>query len=244
MSHQLTFNLRLKDGSSFSNFLAGPNRELLEQLRTAVVTAATQSSAKGTILYLWGPQGSGKSHLLLAACRLAQELGLAPVYVPLADVVELSPSLLEDVEAASLVCLDDVERTARLPEWEAALFTLAERLLAASGMLVIGACAPPDRIGLRLPDLISRLAWGATYAMQPLSDTEKLEAVQLRAHHRGFDMPEDVARYILNRYPRDLRSLFDLLERIDQASLAEQRRVTIPFLRELEEAIRENTETA
>lgn len=244
MSHQLTFNLRLKDASSFSNFLAGPNREVLEQLRIAVVTAATQSSATGTMLYLWGPEGSGKSHLLQAACRLAQELGLALVYVPLADVMQLSPSLLEDVEAASLVCLDDVERTACHPEWEAALFTLAERMRSAAGVLVIGARAPPDRLGLRLPDLVSRLAWGTTYAMQPLSDAEKLEAVRLRAHHRGFEMPEEVARYILNRYPRDLHTLFELLDRIDQASLAEQRRVTIPFLRELEEASRVNTEIA
>lgn len=243
MSHQLSLNLRLKDGSSFGNFFPGPNREVLEQLRASVVTAATRASATASVLYLWGPGGSGKSHLLQAACRLAQELGLAPVYVPLADVVELSPSLLEGVEAAPLVCLDDVECTARLPEWEVALFTLAERMRAAGGMLVIGACAPPDLIGLRLPDLVSRLAWGATYAMQPLDDTDKLEAVRLRAHHRGFDMPEDVARYILNRYPRDLPTLFDLLDRIDQVSLAEQRRVTIPFLRDLEVASRENTET-
>jgi DnaA family protein len=80
--------------------------------------------------------------------------------------------------------------------------------------------------------------------MQPLSDAQKLEAVRLRAQHRGLEMPEDVARYILSRYPRDLRSLFDLLDRIDEASLAEQRRVTIPFLRHLEESGSKNAETA
>lgn len=244
MNHQLALNIRLKDGSSLSNFLAGPNREVLEQVRAAVMTAATQTSTATTILYLWGPEGSGKSHLLQAACRLAQELGLTPAYAPLADVMALSPSLLEGFELASLVCLDDVERTANRPEWETALFAIAERLRAVGGVLMVGACAPPDRIGLRLPDLVSRLAGGVTYAMQPLNDAEKLEAVRLRACHRGFDMPEDVARYILNRYPRDLRTLFALLDRIDQASLAEQRRVTIPFLRDLEETIRVNTETA
>ncbi len=244
MSHQLPLNLRLKDGSSFSNFLAGSNREVLEQLRAAVVTAATRASATATMLFLWGPEGSGKSHLLQAACRLAQELGLAPVYVPLTDVVELAPSLLEGVEEAPLVCLDDVERATGRADWEAALFALVERMRNAGGVGIIAASAPPDRLGLRPPDLVSRLAGGATYAMQPLSDTEKLEAVRLRAHHRGFDMPEDVARYILNRYPRDLHTLFNLLDRIDRVSLTQQRRVTIPFLRDLEEASRENTETA
>ncbi len=243
MSHQLSLNLRLKDASSFGNFLPGPNREALEQLRAAVVKAATQASTSASMLYLWGAEGSGKTHLLQAACRLAQELGIAPVYMPLADVVALTPSLLEGVEAAPLVCLDDVERAAGRAEWESALFSLVERMRAAGGMLVIGAIAPPDRLGLRLPDLVSRLAWGAAYALQPLDDTQKLETVRLRAQHRGFEMPEDVARYILSRYPRDTHSLFDLLDRIDQASLAQQRRVTIPFLRRLEEMGRESAET-
>ena len=244
MSHQLSLNLRLKDASSFGNFLSGPNREALEQLRAAVVTAATSDKASVPMMYLWGAEGSGKTHLLQAACRLAQELGIAPVYMPLAEVVSLTPSLLEGVEAAPLVCLDDVESAAGLTEWESALFSLVERLRAGGGMLVVGALAPPDRLGLRLPDLASRLAWGTVYAMQPLDDAQKLEAVRLRARHRGFDMPEDVARYILSRYPRDLPSLFGLLDRIDQASLAQQRRVTIPFLRRLEELSRENAETA
>lgn len=240
MSRQLSLNLRLKDASSFGNFLAGPNREALEQLRAAVVRAATQTDARPTMIYLWGAEGAGKTHLLQAACRLAQELGIAPAYLPLAEVVALGPSLLEGIEQTPLVCLDDVERVAGKPEWETALFSLVERLRAARGMLAVAAAAPPDRLGLKLPDLASRLAWGATYAMQPLSDAQKLEAVRLRAQHRGFEMPEDVARYILSRYPRDLVSLFNLLDRIDEASLAQQRRVTIPFLRQLEEMGREN----
>ncbi|GAB4511790.1 MAG: DnaA regulatory inactivator Hda [Sulfuricaulis sp.] len=244
MSHQLSLNLRLKDASSFGNFLSGPNREALEQLRASVVKAATQANTAASMLYLWGAEGSGKTHLLQAACRLVQELGIAPAYVPFSDVVVLTPSLLEGIEAMPLVCLDDIERIVSRPEWESALFSLVERLRAAGGMLVIGASAPPDRLGLRLPDLVSRLAWGTVYALQPLDDVQKLEAVRLRAQHRGFEMPEDVARYILSRYPRDLHSLFDLLDRIDQTSLAQQRRVTIPFLRHMEEMGRENTETA
>lgn len=234
MSHQLSLNLRLKDGSSFSNFLPGSNREALDRLRAAVVAAATREKASEQAMFLWGAESGGKTHLLQAACRLAQELGIAPVYVPLAEAAALSPSLLESVEQAPLVCLDDAERIAGRPEWEAALFSLIERLRAAGGTLIAAASAPPARLGLRLPDLTSRLAWGAVYALQPLSDAEKLEAVRLRARNRGFEMPEDVARYILSRYPRDMHSLFDLLDRIDRASLAHQRRVTIPFLRELE----------
>lgn len=234
MSQQLSLNLRLKDGSSFSNFLAGPNREAFERLRSAVVAAAGDE-ASAQMIFLWGADGTGRSHLLQAACRLAQELGSAPLYVPLADAAELSPSLLESAETAPLVCLDDVERIAGKPEWEMALFTLTERLRAAGGTLIGAASSPPARLGLRLPDLTSRLAWGTVYALEPLSDAEKLEAIRLRARNRGFDMPEEVVQYILSRYPRDLRSLFDLLDRIDRASLVQQRKVTIPFLRRLED---------
>ena len=159
---------------------------------------------------------------------------MTPVYVPLAEAAELSPSLLEDAEKAPLVCLDDMESIAGRTDWEAALFSLTERMRAAGGLQVCAANVPPGRLGLRLPDLTSRLAWGTVYSLQSLGDAEKLEAVRLRAHNRGFDMPEDVVQYILSRYPRDMRSLFDLLDRIDRASLTHQRRVTIPFLRELE----------
>ena len=234
MSEQLSLNLRLKDASSFSNFLPGSNREALDRLRAAVVATATQDKTSEPALFLWGADGVGKTHLLQAACRLAQELGAVPLYVPLADAAGLSPLLLESAEHISLVCLDDLERIAGNAEWETALFSLVERLRHTGGMLVAAASLPPTRLGLRLPDLASRLAWGAVYALQPLSDAEKLEAMQLRARNRGFEMAEDVARYILSRYPRDLHSLFDLLDRIDRASLAHQRRVTIPFLRELE----------
>jgi len=235
MSAQLSLNLRLKDGSSFSNFLPGANREVLNCLRTAVVTAAVPQKSPPAMIFLWSADGMGKSHLLQAACRLVQELGIAPVYVPLREVVELSPALLESGEQAPLVCLDDVERIAGRAEWETALFSLVERVRSTAGTLIAAGAAPPARLGLRLPDLASRLTAATVYALQPLNDAEKLEAVRLRAHNRGFEMPEDVARYILSRYPRDMLSLFSLLDRIDRASLVHQRRVTIPFLRDLEE---------
>ncbi len=234
MTRQLPLNLRLKDSSSFENYLPAGNRAVFEHLRNALVALA-QGRVVEPVLFLHGPAGSGRTHLLQAACRAAQAAGRTTMYVALGEP-DIAPALLEDLERHALVCLDDVERIAGRTDWEATLFALAERLRAAGGMLLAAGARPPRELGLKLPDLVTRLGWGPVYALAPLTDDEKLEALRLRARNRGLDLPEEVARYILARYPRDLDSLFGLLDRLDSASLAEQRRLTIPFLRRFEDS--------
>lgn len=233
MSRQLPLNLRLKDGSSFENYLSGGNATAVEHLRGALTRLARGEKGE-PVLFLHCPAGTGRTHLLQAACREAHHAGLGAMYVPLGEA-DIAPALLENLEGVALVCLDDVERIAGNEEWEQALFALVERLRVAGGMLIAAGARPPRELGLGLPDLATRLGWGAVYALRPLDDTDRIGAVQLRASNRGLEMPDDVARYILARYPRDLDSLFALLDRLDTASLAEQRRLTIPFLRKIEE---------
>ena len=227
---QLPLNLRLRDASSFENFLPGRNREARERLQS-ILSAASGPSGW---LTLWGESGSGKTHLLEAACRAAGEAGHLPVYVPLRDRASLHPEMLEDLESVQLVCVDDVQAIAADPEWERALFGLYERLRAGGGQLVVAGAAAPAALGLQLPDLATRLAAGLVYPLAMLTDADKIAALRLRAGRRGMQLGEDVAQYLLTRYPRDLHSLFAMLERLDQATLAAQRRVTIPFVRELE----------
>jgi len=107
------------------------------------------------------------------------------------------------------------------------LFALYERLRAQGGMLVLAARPGPAAIGLRLADLATRLSAGLVYQLQPLSDVEKIAALRLRAQRRGLDMTEEVANYLLTRFPRDMHSLFALLDKLDTATLAAQRRLTI-----------------
>ena len=246
MSRQLPLNLRLKDSSSFENFLPATHREAVARLRAAVAALArgrpgggggggARGRAPEPVLFLCGALGTGRTHLLQAACRAAQSAGGNALYIPFSEITTLAPAMLEDLEQSALVCLDDVERIAGKADWEAAVFALCERLRAAGGMLLVAGARPPRELGLQLPDLATRLGWGPVYALAPLSDDERLEAIRLRARNRGLKMPEEVARYILVRYPRDLDTLFALLDKLDVASLAEQRRLTIPFLRSIEE---------
>jgi len=234
VSSQLALNLRLRDASSFENFLPARNREALAGVRAVCSAIASGNSPPERMLFIWGARGSGRTHLLEAACRVVHAAGQRAWYFNAAEAGSLAPAVLEDAEQSTLVCVDDVERIARQPEWERALFTLCERMRTADHVLMIAGAHPPRALGLELPDLVTRLGWGPVYQLEPLDDDEKLEALRQRARNRGFEVGDDVARYVLARYPRDMGSLFALLDRIDVASLASQRRVTIPFLRSLE----------
>ena len=232
MSRQLALNLKLRDGSSFDNFFAARNREAMESVATAAATAA-RSASKLTTVFLWGEPGSGKTHLLEAACRAAQAAGLSPAYVSLAEARTLPVDLLEGMEQAGLVALDDVQCIAGAAVWEAAILSLYEGLRAQGGVLLATASTSPASLGLHLPDLATRLAADLVYQLHLLGDDDKVTALCRRATHRGLQLPLEVARYVLARYPRDLHALFQLLDRIDRASLAAQRRITIPFVRSI-----------
>ncbi|MFQ6021252.1 MAG: DnaA regulatory inactivator Hda [Acidiferrobacterales bacterium] len=236
MKQQLPLNnIRLKDSASFDNFYATCNREPVEQLIKTVRTVVDGQRAKERLLYFWGEAGSGKTHLLQAACQLAQAQGEArAAYIPLAECARLSPQILEELENVTFVCIDDLRHVCDDLAWETALFTLCERSRSHARVLIVADRMSPMNLGLKMPDLTTRLSWGLVYQLQPLTEQAKLAAIRLRARNRGFEMSEDVVRYVLRRYPRDTRSLFDLLERIDRTSLARKRRVTIPFIRELE----------
>jgi DnaA family protein len=219
---QLPLRIGLRDSATLANFLPGAN---------GAAIAALESGYE-PFVYLWGAPGTGKSHLLQGLCQQFAATGGAPVYLPLGDE-QLAPEMCEGLEAMPLVCLDDIQAVAGNREWETALFHLYNRVRDAGGRLLVAADAPPGQLGIDLPDLRSRLGWGPVFHLQPLSDEEKVEALILRARGRGIELAPDVARYLMRRYRRDTHGLFELLEQLDRASLAAQRRLTIPFVREL-----------
>jgi len=137
------------------------------------------------------------------------------------------------MEALDLVCLDDFERVAGDEHWERALFRLVNGLYLAGGRLVVAAAGAPAEVGIRLPDLLSRCQALTRFRLRYLDDEERLEALRARAAFRGFDLPADTARYLLRRVPRDMGRLMALLDRLDTASLAASRRLTIPFVRKV-----------
>ena len=222
---QLPLRLVLDERADFEGFVAGPNAEAV---------ALLERFARGEgepFVYLWGPRGSGKSHLLQAVCHRAHRAGTALSYLPLNELAALGPAILEDLDRLDLVCIDDIERAAGLPEWEHGLFHLYNGLRQRGGRLLVGAGCAPAALSLTLADLRSRLGWGLVLRMAALDDADKERLLVLSAARRGMELSPGAARYLVHRHPRDLPALLDTLERLDELSLAARRRLTIPFIR-------------
>ena len=221
MSMQLPLGVQLRDSATFANFHPAQNQQLLAALKE------TQESC----IYFWGKAGTGKSHLLQALCHEKAGEGWRVAYLPLAEP-GLMPAMLEDMDQFDLVCVDDFQHVAGKEDWEIALFHFYNRIQSRAGRLVISADQAPASLPVGLADLASRLSWGLVFQLQELTDEDKQAALQLRAQARGLEMNNEVAAYLLRHTPRNMKSLFALLDRLDDASLAAQRKLTIPFVRQ------------
>ena len=222
---QLPLGLGLRDDATFSNFFPGASEPLVGRLLHQFDTDGEP------FLYLWGPSGVGRSHLLQAACHQASARDLRTLYLPLEELGHFPPLMLEDVERLDLLAIDDLERVVGRKRWEEALFHAFNRLRDSGKRLVIAADRPPRQLDVQLADLASRLTWGVTFHMGLPGDEERLGALQLRASLRGMQLPDEVARYILHRGPRQLGDLLRCLDVLDSASLSAQRKLTIPFVK-------------
>ena len=186
-----------------------------------------------SVLFLHGVAGSGRSHLLQAACCFVSEKERPSIYVP-AGEPDISGEFISQLDPESTVCIDDLDQVVGDVHWEEAVLEVHERLLSSNGRLLLAALQPPRALGLTLPDLATRLAAGGVYRIRPLTERELPRAMQLRARRRGLELPDEVVEYLLRRVPRNSEAIFDLLDRVDEAAFAKKRRLTVPFIREFE----------
>jgi len=223
--HQLTLAVQLRDEATLENFLPAPvQRPLLSALQGLI------ESTGASMIFLHGAEGSGKSHLLQACCHLA---GAGALYLPLAELVQYPPDeVLQGVEALDLVCLDDMHSVLGNDSWELALFSLYNRAMQQNCKLLIAANAAPRALSVDLADLRSRLSWGTVFQLASTDDEGKVAILRFRASRRGLSLSADVASYIVSRAPRAMAQLLSLLDTLDQASLAEQRSLSIPFVKQ------------
>jgi DnaA family protein len=211
----------------FDDFVVGENVEVVQSL---VELGTGAGRFRGGLVT--GPPDTGKTHLLQAACRLHGDRPGGAIYLPLADP-ELDPALLEGLEHCALVALDDVDRWLGDAERERALLALYQGLLANGAALLVATAQGPGALAARYPDLLSRLRALPVFTLRPLDDAGRAAVLRRLAGERGLALDQGVLDFWLARGTRDLAQLIEQLDRLDAAALAEQRRLTIPLLKQV-----------
>ncbi|WP_340679725.1 DnaA regulatory inactivator Hda [Paraglaciecola sp.] len=231
MSKQLSLPVLLKEQLTFDNFVAAENQQLVDHL-ISVATSIDKTSGYPWLTYCFAETGLGKSHLLFATCYLAEQQQQSCVYLSFRDKRHLAVEMLEGLEAYDLICLDDIEYIEDDLPWQIALFDLINRVKEQGDVrLILCARFPLQSLPLQLPDLLSRLSWGVSFRVATLDEIDRCKALILRAEQRGLVMSVDVAKFLLNHLQRDLSALIKCLDKLDELSLQQQRKLTIPFVK-------------
>lgn len=229
---QLTLSVQLPDDETFASFKSESNQMVVQQL-THFLDQVTVNNKQVHSLFLFGLTGVGKSHLLHSSCAYADTLGISSLCLSFSELTQLSVDVLDGLENIDLVCLDDIQLIAGDKKWQQGVFDLYNRMVEQNKCLIITGDQSVMNLNISLPDLVSRLSWGLTEQIKPLSDEEKSFALQYRAQQRGLYISDEVASFLINRLSRDMTSLIAALEQLDQASIREQRRITIPFIKDV-----------
>lgn len=225
-SPQIPLPLEPRRPDRLEDFIAGPNAGVLAAVKGLL-------EDPGGVLFLSGPEGSGKSHLLNALCHAARERELAAFYIPLKRLPEEAAASLEGLQVLDLVCVDDIDRVAGNPTWETALFRCFNEVRSARGRLLVSRSRPLSMLDFGLPDLASRLAWGVRQSIAPPEDAVKMEVLEQRARNLHVELSPEVRDYLLKHCRRDLLSLLGALEQIKDAAFAGKRKITVPLAREV-----------
>lgn len=225
---QLSLPIHQLDDESLTNFNSDNNLLLLSSLQKNF------EQLHQPFFYIWGEQGSGKTHLLKAIFHDFLRKQRAAIYVPLSKAAYFSPAVLENLELQELVCLDDIQAICGYSEWETAIFDLFNRIKESGRtLLLISSAQSPSALEINLPDLRSRLTWGEIYQLNPLDEAQKIAVLQKNAYQRGMELSDETANFLIKRLDRDMHNLFAALDKLDKASLQAQRKLTIPFVKEI-----------
>ncbi|AJQ95893.1 DnaA regulatory inactivator Hda [Gynuella sunshinyii] len=218
---QLPLAVKLPEPLALEHFYAEGNEELLNSLSGFV-------GNEEHLLFIWGESGAGRSYLLQAMCREHNAF-----YFSFRDTVNCDPSLMDGLEQYSLVCIDDVHLLSGKSRWQEAMFSLFNRTRQLKRQLLLAADVSPGELSLEMSDLVSRFSWGLIFRLHALNDSQKVRALIARSERKGLNLTPEVARYIVTHFPRDVGSLFQMLDTLDLASLTQQRRITIPLIKEV-----------
>jgi len=223
---QLPLQFEFQSNQKFNTFYPADNQEVITHLKNILIN-------DDLLTFLWGEPATGKTHLLQATSLESSALDQSTFYFSLNKLTLPSADMLNGLESFDLVCFDNIEQISGNDEWEQAFFNFFNCHRDANKRLLLSASCPPKFLDMQLPDLKTRMAWGLTLKLAPLNEQQQLQALIYKAHELGFEVPLNVGRFLMTHYARDLPSIWSLLQQIEQATLAAQRKLTIPFLKQI-----------
>lgn len=228
MNKQLALAIQLKNQANLSDFCWNKNT-ILKQVLDQTLTGSGER-----FLYIWGGLGGGKSHLLQGACQRYTKKQSTAIYLPLRILKEWGPESIEGLSNQALIAIDDIDEISGNTEWEKALFDLYNQVYDnGQSILLTSNNKTPAASTINLPDLRSRLNWGLVIQLKELDDSGKISVLQEQARKRGFDLSDTVALFLIHRCTRNMNDLQLVLDQLDRESLAAQRKITIPFVKEV-----------
>ena len=228
---QLSLPVSLSDDETFASFLSIDN-EFAESYLNAFCHPNLDSQKQ--LCYLFGATGSGKSHLLFACCHQAKFNGLQTVYLNMLELKSMPSEIIAGIASYDLICIDNLHEIQGDAIWERTIFDLINQVLEQSHhpRIILSALGSPLAVDFVLPDLISRLTWGAVFQLATRSDEQLCQVIQFRLEHRGLEASEECIKFLLTRVDRNLRNLMSVVNELDKKSLQAKRKLTIPFIKQ------------
>lgn len=224
---QLLLPVSINSSQTFDSFISQSDDVMRQELNRTILDESFHC------IYLAGTQGVGKTHLLSASCHYAAQHGKSTILLPMEQMIDGSTELILGLEEIDLVCIDNIELIQGKGEWQRAIFNLYNALIQNKSTLLISANQTPSQITIELPDLASRLQWATIFQIPQLSEDDKIVALTHHAHLMGFELSEEVAKFMLSRLPRKMEFLMQALNTLAKQSIEKQRIVTVPFVKEV-----------
>ena len=222
---QLTFPWNKSFHSSFEGFYIDPkNKQLISILENISINEN---------MYIYGLKNSGKTYLLQSLCNKYSKNDKSSLFLPLKDVIKYGVEIIDSIENMDLVCIDGLEAVSQNKEWEIGLFNLINNAQQTGCRLVFTSSSEEGAINFSLADLDSRIRKFQSHEIFPISDDHLLKALKKITNLRSISLGEKEAQYLITYTKRNIADLTIILESLDQLSMENKRRITIPLIKEL-----------
>lgn len=206
---------------TFETFYLSSNKVVIDSIK----------DDKNKLIWIAGLKGTGKTHILQATVNYMDDGDNRLLYLPMVESKDFTPDILDNLNQFDLVAIDDIENVIGDFSWEEQLLILYEELIHTKCRILISSSDTPQGLRFKLPDLASRFSLGLVDRLKPMNEEQIIKAISLHATVRGFNLPAEVAKYLISRVPRDVSVLVDIIKLLDYESLSKQRKLTVPFIK-------------